>query len=105
MNANASINVTCEARALCLCGCYRIEFLTSPKGRNTRKMKKEHFDFLESSQACITIFGVEMTRFEEMKFSKSRNNGNTPAFNTLTDNQRTHITSEWLKKERLMPGR
>ena len=49
----------------------------------------------------IKIFGVEMTRYEEMKFSKFRNNGNTPAFNTLNDVQRTEITTEWIRNERL----
>ena len=45
------------------------------------------------------VFGVEMTSFEEMIFSKYLSN-NGIAMNTLHPEQRTNIVKEWVLKHR-----
>ena len=45
------------------------------------------------------VFGVEMTSFEEMIFSKYLSN-NGIAMNTLLPEMRTEVTREWLKNNR-----
>ena len=45
------------------------------------------------------VFGVEMTSFEEMIFSKYLSNAGI-AMNTFLPQKRTEITEDWLKKHR-----
>jgi len=43
----------------------------------------------------LNIYGVELTELENMMFSKWISN-NGIAMSTKTEEERTHITSEWL---------
>lgn len=47
----------------------------------------------------VILFGVEMTSFEEMIFSKHLSNAGI-AMNTLLPQKRTEITETWLKNYR-----
>ena len=47
----------------------------------------------------VILFGIEMTSFEEMIFSKYLSN-NGIAMNTFLPQKRTEITEAWLKKYR-----
>ena len=63
----------------------KVYFLTFVENQND--MKKQ------------IVFGVEMTSFEEMIFSKYLSN-NGIAMNTLLPEMRTEVTREWLKNNR-----
>lgn len=47
---------------------------------------------------AITVYGVEMTSIQEMKFSQYLNRGDVPAMNTLTKEERYSFTNDWLQK-------
>jgi len=46
----------------------------------------------------VTVYGVEMTSIQEMKFSQYLNKGDVPAMNTLTKEERHNFTNDWLQK-------
>jgi penicillin V acylase-like amidase (Ntn superfamily) len=49
----------------------------------------------------VTSYGIEMTSYEDMQFSKWVNNKGI-AMNTLYPHQRTEIARTWLENHRLM---
>lgn len=49
----------------------------------------------------IKIYGVELSRIEEMEFSKYLQKPNVPAPNTLTAKERQMMVLDWKKNKNL----